>query len=77
MSVQYLRATCITSVTNRIFYLFVCDTELSQSRDNIVVKSHTRALPEFGILQQYYSENEIISYMVCESRIREYMWSVI
>jgi len=37
-----------------------CDTELSQSRGNIVVKSHTRAQPKFGILQQYYLETEVI-----------------
>jgi len=30
---------------------FLCDTELSQFRDNIVVKSHIRAAPSYGILQ--------------------------
>jgi len=30
---------------NRIFYLLLCDTELAQSRDNNVIKFHTRAQP--------------------------------
>jgi len=44
--------------------LFLCDTELSQSRGNNVVKSHTRAQPECRILQQYYPEIEIILYHI-------------
>jgi len=32
---------------------FLCDTELSQSQDNIVVKPQTWAVPSCGILQQY------------------------
>jgi len=40
----------------RIFY----DTELSQSRDNFVVKFNTMAEPECWILQQYYPETDII-----------------
>jgi len=38
---------------------FLCDTELSQSRDN-VVKSQTQAAPLCGFLQQYYPLTEII-----------------
>jgi len=41
---------CTVPRTKRIFYLLLCDTELprDQSRDNIVVKSHTRAKRSYG-----------------------------
>jgi len=42
--------------------MLLCDVELSQSRDNIVVKSQTRSAPACGILQQYYPLNETIRY---------------
>jgi len=47
---------------NRIFYLLICDTELSQSMDNIVVNPIRG--PECEILQQYYPETEINQYHI-------------
>jgi len=42
----------------------LCDTELSQSGDNIVVKSHTRAQPKLGFYDSIILSEVLFLFLV-------------